>query len=80
MEGYKFLYPVARIDLTRPQLTSVVAAGQVIGCVPVFPPADFLDVVRPNFDTLYSIAWLDLRRPRTPQGKPHRQPMTPHPP
>ena len=51
MEGYNFLYPVARIDLTRPQVTSVVAAGQVIGCVPVFPPADFLDVVRPNFDS-----------------------------
>jgi hypothetical protein len=33
MEGYKFLYPVARIDLTRPHVTSVVAAGQVIGCV-----------------------------------------------
>ena len=28
--------------------------------VPAFPAADFKVVVRPNFDTLYSSAWLDL--------------------
>jgi hypothetical protein len=57
------------MDTTRRQATNI-EAGKVIGRGPMnsfthvrqFPPADFRDVVRPNFDTLYSIAWLDLTR------------------
>ena len=30
--------------------------------VPAYPPADFKGVVRSNFDTLYSIAWLDMTK------------------
>jgi len=30
--------------------------------VPEYPPADFKVVVRSNFDTLYSIAWLDMTK------------------
>ncbi len=69
VEGYTYLYPVVLMETTRRQMTNVESAGQVIGRGPAdtfvhlraFPPADFRDVVRPNFDTLYSVAWLDLR-------------------
>jgi hypothetical protein len=55
------------MDATRGQAVNV-EAGKAFGSGPMntfthvlaFPPADFRDVVRPNFDTLYSIAWLDL--------------------
>jgi len=30
--------------------------------VRTLPSADARDVVRPNFDTLYSVAWLDLTK------------------
>jgi hypothetical protein len=66
-EAYIYLYPLVLMDVTRRQATNV-GPGQAVGRgpmmtfthVPTFPPADFRDVVRPNFDTLYSIAWLDL--------------------
>jgi hypothetical protein len=66
-EAYIYLYPLVLMDITRRQATNV-AAGQTLGRGPVnefvhvrtFPPVDFKDVVRPNFDTLYSAAWLDL--------------------
>lgn len=69
VEGYTFLYPIVLMDLTRRQMTNVETLGQVPGRgpanvfvnAPAFPSAKFRDVVRPNFDTLYSIAWLDLR-------------------
>ncbi|MCP9826844.1 DUF1254 domain-containing protein [Synechococcus sp. EJ6-Ellesmere] len=69
IEAYTYLYPLVVMDATRRQAVNV-EAGQAFGRgpmntfthVPVFPPADFRDVVRPNFDTLYSIAWLDLTK------------------
>jgi len=30
--------------------------------VPEYPPANFKGVVRPNFDTLYSISYLDMTK------------------
>ncbi|MBV8138139.1 MAG: DUF1254 domain-containing protein [Deltaproteobacteria bacterium] len=69
VEAFVYIYPLVLMDTTRRQATNV-EAGNVSGRGPMntfvhvrqFPPADFRDVVRPNFDTLYSIAWLDLTK------------------
>jgi hypothetical protein len=66
-EAYVYLYPLVMMDVTRRQ-SAAVPADVKPGYGPpkqfhhlrAFPPADFRAVVRPNFDTLYSNAWLDL--------------------
>jgi hypothetical protein len=67
VDAYLYLYPLVTMDLTRRQMTNV-AAGKELGFgppntfnnVPSYPSASDKVVVRPNFDTLYSVAWLDL--------------------
>ncbi|HTU49786.1 MAG TPA: DUF1254 domain-containing protein [Acidobacteriaceae bacterium] len=69
VDAYIYFYPLILMDLTRKQSTNI-EPGKEFGKgpmnmfvnVPAYPPADFKGVVRPNFDTLYSIAWLDLTR------------------
>jgi hypothetical protein len=66
-EAYVYLYPLVTMDVTREMRVSR-PAGSGPGAGPpnrfhhlrAFPAADFRAVVRPNFDTLYSTAWLDL--------------------
>ena len=66
-DAYIYFYPLVTMDVTRRQATNV-EAGRMPGRGPMnsfihfraFPEANFKDVVRPNFDTLYSSAWLDL--------------------
>ena len=61
--------PLVLMDVTR-RISVNVEAGARPGFGPMnqfthlraFPPGDFKEVVRPNFDTLYSIAWLDLTK------------------
>jgi hypothetical protein len=68
VEGYIYLYPLVLMDTTRRQITNVEKVSfsplrtpaDVFINIPAFPPADFRAVVRPNFDTLYSSAFLDL--------------------
>ena len=67
VEAYIYFYPLVTMDLTRRQLTNI-EAGKMFGRGPMntfthmrtFPPANTKEVVRPNFDTLYSSGWLDL--------------------
>ncbi|HEY7067218.1 MAG TPA: DUF1254 domain-containing protein [Chloroflexota bacterium] len=66
-EAYIYTFPLVLMDITRRQATNV-EAGKTVGRGPMqtftharaFPDATFRDVVRPNFDTLYSVAWIDL--------------------
>jgi hypothetical protein len=66
-EAYVYLYPLILMDITRKQLINLDPKTSPLGGpsnafmhVRTFPPADARMVVRPNFDTLYSVAWLDL--------------------
>jgi hypothetical protein len=69
VDAYVYFYPLISVDITRKQSTNI-EAGKEFGkgpmntfvSVPAFPPADLKVVVRINFDTLYSIAWLDLTK------------------
>ncbi len=67
-EAYLYAYPLVLMDLTMRQATNVPDADSVPMRAPVnqfahfreYPKADARDVVRFNFDTLYSFAWLDV--------------------
>lgn len=69
VEAYQYFYPLISMDISRRVLTNV-PTGVKEGMGPMnmfhhmrtFPPAEFREVVRPNFDTLYSVAWLDLTK------------------
>jgi hypothetical protein len=64
--AYLYFYPLVTMDITRKQLTNVATAKgmhspmNTFANLGAFPSADMRAVVRPNFDTLYSSAWLDL--------------------
>ncbi len=67
-DAYLYAYPVVSMDTTMRQATNVPDTATINMRAPVnqfaharaYPKADEKDVVRYNFDTLYSFAWLDL--------------------
>lgn len=69
VDAYIYFYPLLSTDITRRQSTNI-GPGLEVGKGPAntfvnvreYPPADLKVVVRVNFDTLYSVAWLDLTK------------------
>lgn len=67
-EAYLYGYPLVLMDISRQVMTAVPKPD--IGRAPAnqfndsreFPDPSFTDVVSPNADTLYSMAWLDLSK------------------
>ncbi len=70
-EAYIYGFPLVVMDISRQQMTDgtpgakgggMRAAANSFANLSVFPDASFTDVVRPNVDTYYSSAWLDLSK------------------
>src|SRR5215475_2976543 len=67
-DAYIYAYPIATMDVSMRQSTNVPNANTVPLRAPLnqfahartYPRAEDKDVVRYNFDTLYSPIWLDL--------------------
>jgi hypothetical protein len=67
VDAYLYFYPLVSMDVTRKQSTNI-EPGREFGRGPMnsftnapeYPPGNLKLVVRVNFDTLYSIAWLDM--------------------
>ncbi|MCV7213947.1 DUF1254 domain-containing protein [Mycobacterium crocinum] len=63
-EAYIYFYPLVTMDISRLQTLNRTGVGagppNEFHHIREYPDADFRAVVRPNFDTLYSSAWLDL--------------------
>ena len=68
-ESYKYLFPLVMMDITQRKFSNTPYPEHKKG-VPInvfnhmrqFPPLDYKDVVRPNFDTLYSTAFIDVSK------------------
>jgi hypothetical protein len=69
VDAYVYFYPLVTMDVSRKQFTNI-EPGKEFGKgpmntfvnVPEYPPGDFKGVVRSNFDTLYSICWVDMTK------------------
>ncbi|MCA0893266.1 DUF1254 domain-containing protein [Microbulbifer agarilyticus] len=59
-QAYVYSYPLALMALTRDTMLGSGFTLNRFSHIQSFPDHTFRNVVRPNNDTLYSIAWLDL--------------------
>lgn len=67
-DAYIYGYSLITTEITRVQMSNVAKADNThappnsFANVPQYPPADYRGVSAPNADTLYSVAWVDLRK------------------
>ena len=59
-EAYIFGYPLVIMDITRSHAAQAIGPENALRKVRQFPDARFRDVVRPNVDTLYTTAFIDM--------------------
>lgn len=62
LRGYAFAMPLVLMDVTRHHFLARIPVNTLLR-VRRFPTAASTAVVRPNVDTLYSIAWIDAAEP-----------------
>ena len=66
IQAYVYSYPMIMMEITRRVSTNVKeprgAPMNQFGHLRAFPDHTFKEVVRPNADTLYSIAWFDISK------------------
>jgi hypothetical protein len=68
-EAYIYFYPLVLMDVSRKHFTNI-EPDKMFGRGPMntfshartFPPATFRGATHANFDTLYSVGWLDLTK------------------
>ena len=68
-DAYIYFYPLVIMDVSRKHFTNI-EAGKMFARGPMntfshartFPPATFRGATHANFDTLYSVGWLDLTK------------------
>jgi hypothetical protein len=69
-DAYVYGYSLVTTDVTRIQMSNIPAVEELrappnqFANVKRYPPADYRGVSAPNADTLYSLAWLDLKEPQ----------------
>lgn len=61
-EAHLYGYPLVMMDVTRANAALAIGPENQLHRVRRFPDAGFHDVVRPNVDTLYTTAFIDMAK------------------